>query len=544
MPTYKNISNFAQTFFNVTFQPGETKTVPGFINSTAFIRIDDGGGVGPIPIPNTSEYIRPGAVIQIGRFSTTRWKVEHGWFSVGGNRPWCGWYLTDVSNPSNVRAIQLTDLDDIYMIEEGPATSLWQTSDIDIRDLMILEYGGESFLSENSRVRFYKGKKADMPSTKIEGCVYACEDTGELFLDTSSGTRIPLGPEFINETDDTITVRIGTREFVLKKAGGSDAPSTYTVTYNANGHGTAPTKQTTTTGSVTLPTMSNVTGYTFKGWATSASATSAMYSGGQTISVVSDTTLYAVWQASTPTQYIITFDSQGGTAVSPKTITAGEQVGTLPTSTKSGNTFDGWYTAISGGTKVTTATVPSSNVTYYAHWTATVTNYTVTFDPSGGSVSEATRQVASGAQVGTLPTPTRSGYTFNGWFTSSTGGTQINASRTITGNVTFYAQWTAVTPSGTTVYYAKASSGTAITELSQMTPITVSGTSVDIPINSVSNEFIFIAYPSDKTVTILDQGGLEESWTERTISDVGYTLRRSGKITDSSSSALYHITIS
>lgn len=53
-----------------------------------------------------------------------------------------------------------------------------------------------------------------------------------------------------------------------------------------------------------------------------------------------------------------------------------------------------------------------------------------------------------------------------------------------------------------------------------------------------------MAYPSTKTVTILDQGGLEEGWTERTISDAEYILRRSGKLTDSSSSALYHITIS
>ena len=94
------------------------------------------------------------------------------------------------------------------------------------------------------------------------------------------------------------------------------------------------------------------------------------------------------------------------------------------------------------------------------------------------------------------------------------------------------------------IYYAKASSGTAITSLSQMTPITVSSkTRVDIPISSVNSEFIFIAYPSTNTVTIFDQGGLEEGWTTRTISDVGYTLRRSGKITDSSAYPLYHLSI-
>jgi uncharacterized repeat protein (TIGR02543 family) len=69
-------------------------------------------------------------------------------------------------------------------------------------------------------------------------------------------------------------------------------------------------------------------------------------------------------------------------------------------------------------------------------------NYTVTFNANGGSVSPATRTVTSGAAVGTLPAPTRSGYTFAGWFTAASGGTQISASTKVTANVTYYAHWT------------------------------------------------------------------------------------------------------
>ena len=71
------------------------------------------------------------------------------------------------------------------------------------------------------------------------------------------------------------------------------------------------------------------------------------------------------------------------------------------------------------------------------------TIHTVTFNPNGGTVSPATRQVASGAAVGTLPTATWSGHTLVGWFTSANGGTQISASTKVTSDVTYYAHWTA-----------------------------------------------------------------------------------------------------
>ena len=69
--------------------------------------------------------------------------------------------------------------------------------------------------------------------------------------------------------------------------------------------------------------------------------------------------------------------------------------------------------------------------------------FTVTFDANGGSVSPTTRSVVGGETVGDLPTPTRSGYTFAGWFTAESGGTQISAATTVTANVTYYAHWTA-----------------------------------------------------------------------------------------------------
>ena len=97
---------------------------------------------------------------------------------------------------------------------------------------------------------------------------------------------------------------------------------------------------------------------------------------------------------------------------------------------------------ISGNT-VTVNNVTSNQTINLTCEPIPVTQYTVTFNANGGSVSEGSRQVTAGSTIGTLPTPTRSGYTFKGWYTSTTGGTQISASTTINGTVTYYAQWTA-----------------------------------------------------------------------------------------------------
>ncbi len=76
-------------------------------------------------------------------------------------------------------------------------------------------------------------------------------------------------------------------------------------------------------------------------------------------------------------------------------------------------------------------------------FTVTRPAYTVTFNANGGSCSTATKSVKYSASYGTLPTPTRSGYTFNGWYTSASGGTKVTTSTmvTATGNHTLYAHW-------------------------------------------------------------------------------------------------------
>lgn len=235
----------------------------------------------------------------------------------------------------------------------------------------------------------------------------------------------------------------------------------YTVTWNPNGGSVSPTSTTKTHGSTlgTLPTPTRAADvqytYTFKGWFTAAT-------GGTQVSasttVTKNVTYYAQWTA-TPRSYTATFNGNGGGTPSPSTITKtyGSELGTLPTCSRTGYTFLGWYTASSGGTKISSTTKITGTVTYYAQWS--INSYTLTYNVNGGNaVSPASKSVQYGSAYGTLPTPTKSSdaeytYAFAGWYTAASGGTQVTANTTMgAGNTTIYAHWTATRRSYTIGY--------------------------------------------------------------------------------------------
>ena len=235
----------------------------------------------------------------------------------------------------------------------------------------------------------------------------------------------------------------------------------YTVTWNPNGGSVSPTSTTKTHGSTlgTLPTPTRAADvqytYTFKGWFTAAA-------GGTQVSasttVTKNVTYYAQWTA-TPRSYTATFNGNGGGTPNPSTITKtyGSELGTLPTCSRTGYTFLGWYTASSGGTKISSTTKITGTVTYYAQWS--INSYTLTYNVNGGNaVSPASKSVQYGSTYGTLPTPTKNSdaeftYAFAGWYTAASGGTQVTANTTMgASNTTIYAHWTATKRSYTINY--------------------------------------------------------------------------------------------
>jgi len=212
----------------------------------------------------------------------------------------------------------------------------------------------------------------------------------------------------------------------------------YKVAFNLDGGTPAIPEQTINYGSVaTEPTSPTKAGYNFYRWETSGGTVYSF-----STPVTNNITLYAKWTAR---QYTITFDPQGGT-VSPASLSVTYNAsvgGPLPTPTKTGYDFSGWYSAASGGEEYTAATVykTPNDITLYARWTAK--QYAITFDPQGGTVSPASLPATYYAPVGTLPTPTRAAHKFMGWYSAPSGGTkyEITTLYTIAGPTTLYAKW-------------------------------------------------------------------------------------------------------
>ena len=245
-------------------------------------------------------------------------------------------------------------------------------------------------------------------------------------------------------------------------------PISYIVTLNANGGAVKPASTTVTNGDAygELPTPVR-TGYAFDGWYTAIDG-GTQITAETAVSLSDNQELFARW---TPLCYIAVFDANGG-SVSPasKEVTNGGTYGELPTPTRDGYTFDGWYTAIDGGTQITpeTAVSLSGYQTLYAHWT--LTRYIVIFDANGGSVSPASKEVENGGTYGELPAPTRPGHMFDGWYTAIDGGTQVTAVNAVrlSGPQTLYAHWRKDAVS----YSVENANGeaSAVTDISQVAP--------------------------------------------------------------------------
>ena len=217
--------------------------------------------------------------------------------------------------------------------------------------------------------------------------------------------------------------------------------TTYTVTFNTDG-GSAVQSQSVCSGQkATKPSDPTKTGSVFAGWYTAATGGTTFNF--ETTNINSNTTIYARWTASTVT---LTLNANGGT-VTPTSITinSGSTLGTLPVPTRTGYTFDGWFSQQNGtGTQYTANSTLSANATAYAKWT--VSTVTLTLNADGGTVTPTSITVNSGSTLGTLPVPTRTGYTFDGWFSQQNGtGTQYTANSTLNANATAYARWTANT---------------------------------------------------------------------------------------------------
>jgi hypothetical protein len=163
-------------------------------------------------------------------------------------------------------------------------------------------------------------------------------------------------------------------------------------------------------------------GYKFVGWNTSI------------VPATADATYTAQFEEVAAGSKCVTLNSNGGNeGLQYIYVTSGSAVGTLPQTTKEGNTFAGWFTDPSAGTQVSASTTVSADVTWYAHYTKN--SYTLTWDANGGQLSgsHTSGTVQFGTAI-TAPTATFEGHSFIGWNVSP-------ASTMPAANTTYIAQW-------------------------------------------------------------------------------------------------------
>ena len=252
--------------------------------------------------------------------------------------------------------------------------------------------------------------------------------------------------------DDKFTMPDGNVE--VKAIFEKDAPASteYTITVKTDGNGTASASHAkAVVGTEITLTATPNTGYHFKEW--------QVMSGGVTIKddkflMPNDNVeVKAIFEKDAPpapTEFIVTFDGNGGTPSVGSMTTTNQKLSSLPSASRSKHSFDGWYTEKSGGTKITTDTVFSANTTVYAHWTYTggggggynppVTYYTLRFETGGGSDIPSVQGTYNTYIDLTKYVPTWRGHTFIGWYSERSLMNKVSGVY-LTKDMTVYAGW-------------------------------------------------------------------------------------------------------
>ncbi|GLC88056.1 InlB B-repeat-containing protein [Lysinibacillus piscis] len=235
------------------------------------------------------------------------------------------------------------------------------------------------------------------------------------------GTNYAAGDSLtINNADVTLYAKWETIQYELSfdTDGGIPTPPPQMIHYNNK---------------VTKPSDPTKIGFTFDGWYKDTDIWNFVVD-----TVMENTTLQAKWAVA---QHIVSFEVDGDSPVPPsQTIDYNNKVTEPPIPTKVGYTFEGWYTEDTFTTKWDFDTdVVTEDTTLYAKWE--VAQHTVTFNTYGGSIVQAQTVTYDTAVIAPL-SPTRSGYTFEGWYKEPTFITRWKfATDTVKENRTLYAKW-------------------------------------------------------------------------------------------------------
>lgn len=226
----------------------------------------------------------------------------------------------------------------------------------------------------------------------------------------------------------------------------------YTATFVVNGGSAVENK--TVSQLETAPSTTR-SGFTFMGWY----LTSDFSDGGISYpyKLTKDTTFYAKWEAVAAVEYIVAFETNGGSTIAMRSYSVIE---TSPVTTRSGYTFVGWYDNIElEGNHITFPYTPTKTTVLYAKWEEVpAEKFIVEFETNGGS------RVKAGAYsvIENSPATTRDGFTFDGWYEDENfSGEPVSFPYAVTEQITLYAKWSDGRPKYTVSFDAHGGSAVA-----------------------------------------------------------------------------------
>ena len=286
-------------------------------------------------------------------------------------------------------------------------------------------------------------------------------NAGTIYILPACGFTAPADQEFkaweIGGTEykvgDSYTVLVDTEIKALWE-NSVIIPTTYTVTVSNDGNGTASASHAkAAAGTEITLTATPQIGYHFKGWQVESPAGLVITNNKFTMpdGNVDVKAIFEKDAPPAPTEFIVTFDGNGGTPSVGSMTTTDRKLTSLPSASRSGSySFYGWYTEKSGGTKITTDTVFHANATVYAHWTYTgggggdynppVTYYTLRFETGGGSDIPSVQGTYNTYIDLTKYVPTWRGHAFIGWYSERSLTNKVSGV-CLTKDMTVYAGW-------------------------------------------------------------------------------------------------------
>ena len=427
------------------YYPGETLTVDG--NMTLYAQF---GEAKKITI-NFGEHfqetgtktvtIRPGAGISLSYDVSFGYHVKDTDYYTGGE----GLNVSKTRNSVNIETLNLQSDTAITLIAAEP--NYYITLSYDSNEIPDLQYALDNGSFDNA-------------------------PTDEQIIDISSGIKHVVKlksdsvPTLFYSTDGASWERIESSGFVIKSNATIFVSKEVEVTFNGNGAaGSMATIKAIAGTDVVMPENSfGYTGYTFTEWNDKSDGTGTPYTPGETYVFSNSTILYAQWTAK---QYTVTLDANGASTAGSTSLIATYNSGDFTGITapqRTGYTFIGYFTDSTGGSMIIDPSdidsfvdasvegylssgkwVRDGEATLYAHWDPITVKATFIGNYSGSEYSEDVSETYDCKFSLPGTNPERIGYSFAGWFTDGTEGTEITTETdvAVVVDTTFYAHWVA-----------------------------------------------------------------------------------------------------